>query len=193
MEDIKKTKLTTDHQADQEALLELGSWLGRRQAFGLVANRCTAADAECLKMMRDRAEYQKLGLNWEEFCQQKAGISRRHADRLIGQLEEFGSNYFRMAELMEISGDTYRLIAGAVSEDGLEYKGEKIPLTPGNRKQVMAAGEKLRENEGARTKPPPSAQAIHRRAGAIFDEAKALTGTERLVLIGPLPGFAKKL
>src|SRR5713226_7990184 len=169
MEDIKKTKLTTDDQPDQEALLELGSWLGRRQAFGLVANRCTAADAECLKVLRDSAEYKKLGLSWEEFCQQKAGISRRHADRLIGQLEEFGSNYFRMAELMDISGDTYRLIAGAVSEESLDYKGEKIPLTPGNRKQVIAAVGKLRENEAAKTKPQPSAQAIHRRVRTIFD------------------------
>jgi hypothetical protein len=32
--------------ADAEGLLTLGRWLGRRQAFGMIANRCTAADAE---------------------------------------------------------------------------------------------------------------------------------------------------
>src|SRR5258708_25728087 len=92
-------------------LLSLGTWLGRRQAFGMIANRCTAADAECLKAMRDSGEYKRLGLSWDDFCEKKAGISRRHAGRLIKHLEEFGSNYFRLSELMEISHATYRLIA----------------------------------------------------------------------------------
>jgi hypothetical protein len=77
-----------------EGMLTLGSWLGRHQAFGLIANRCTAADAECLKTMKDSGEYRKLGLTWEGFCKQHAGVSRVYADRLIGHLDEFGANYF---------------------------------------------------------------------------------------------------
>src|ERR1041385_2804274 len=128
---------------DANKMLELGSWLGRRQAFGMVANRCSAGDAECLKTLRDRGEYRRLGMNWEQFCQQKAGISRRHADRLISHLEEFGSNYFRLSELIEISEDTYRLIAGSVSDEGLAHNGEKIPLIPERRRQVQAAVEAI--------------------------------------------------
>jgi hypothetical protein len=71
---------------NQQSAIELGSWLGRHQAFDLIANRCSAADAECLKQMRDGAEYKRLGMTWEEFCEKHAGINRRHADRLIGHL-----------------------------------------------------------------------------------------------------------
>jgi hypothetical protein len=84
-------------------------------------------------------------MNWEEFCQRKAGISRRQADRLIAHLEEFGANYFRLSEFIEISGDTYRLIAGAVSEDGLEHNGRKIPLIPENRQEVLNVVEEIRQ------------------------------------------------
>src|SRR2546429_383262 len=37
----------------QEGLLNLGMWLGRHQAFGLIANQCSAGDAECLKIIRE--------------------------------------------------------------------------------------------------------------------------------------------
>jgi hypothetical protein len=32
-----------------EDALEVGTWLGRRQAFSIVAGRCSAADAQCLR------------------------------------------------------------------------------------------------------------------------------------------------
>ena len=118
--------------------------MGRHQAFGLMANRCSAADAECLKQMRDSGKYKELGMTWATFCQEKAGISRVSADRLINHLEEFGANYFRLSELMPISRETYRLIAGSVSEEGVEVDGKKIPMTRENRKRVMAAVESLR-------------------------------------------------
>jgi hypothetical protein len=40
-------------QVDGTALLEVGTWLGRHQAFGLIANKCSAADAACLRQIRD--------------------------------------------------------------------------------------------------------------------------------------------
>src|SRR5437588_13108903 len=113
--------------AGQEALLTLGTWLGRHQAFGLIANQCSAGDAECLKIMRENEVYKKLGLSWEEFCISHAGVSRVYADRLIHYLEEFGTNYFRIAELMQISADTYRLISDSVGDAGIEVNGETIP------------------------------------------------------------------
>jgi hypothetical protein len=46
--------------------------------------------------------------------------------------------------VIQISAETYRLIAGAVSEEGLEVDGQKIPLTHENRKKVLAAVERMR-------------------------------------------------
>src|SRR5450756_455042 len=98
----------SQNSQNKEALMNLGAWLGRHQAFGLIANRCSAADAECLKAIRDGGEYKQLGLTWEQFCGKHAGVSRVYADRQIHCLEEFGGNYFRFAEVMQISPETYR-------------------------------------------------------------------------------------
>jgi hypothetical protein len=176
---------------DPKEMMELGAWLGRHQAFGMIANRCSAADAECLKQMRDSGKYKEMGMTWATFCQERAGISRVSADRLINHLEEFGANYFRLSELMPISRETYRLIAGAVSEEGVEVDGKKIPMTRENRKRVMAAVESLR----GKVQPKSTADTIRRRVDAMVAELKTMepTGTERLTLIGALDEGARKL
>ena len=73
---------------DPKEMLELGAWLGRHQAFGLIANRCSAADAECLKQMRDSGKYKEMGMTWATFCQELAAVSRVSADLLINHLED---------------------------------------------------------------------------------------------------------
>jgi 7,8-dihydro-6-hydroxymethylpterin-pyrophosphokinase len=133
----------------EEAMLHLGTNLGRHQAFGLVASRCTAADAECLRSIRQSGQYKRLGLSWERFCSQRAGISRAYADRLIQHLEEFGANYFRLAELMDISASTYRLIAGAVTDEGIEIGGETVPIRPDTREKIAAAVDAARQRAKA--------------------------------------------
>ncbi len=125
--DDKTNESTPAVEAGQETLLNLGTWLGRHQTFGLIANQCSAGDAECLKILRENEEYKKLGLTGEEFCIGHAGVSRSYADRLIHYLEEFGTNYFRLAELMQISAETYRLVADSVGDAGMEVNGETIP------------------------------------------------------------------
>ena len=55
------------------AMLEAGTWIGRHQAFGLMASQYSAADAECLRQIRDNKHYRALGLTWEEFCSRHAG------------------------------------------------------------------------------------------------------------------------
>src|SRR5439155_18654488 len=120
----------------QETMMHLGAWLGRHQAFGMIASRCSAADAECLKAIRDGGEYKQLGLTWTEFCEQHAGVSRVQADRQIHYLEEFGAKYFRLSEVMQISPETYRLIGGAVRGGGRDLNGERIALGSGSRGKV---------------------------------------------------------
>ena len=160
----------------QEAMMNLGAWLGRHQAFGLIANRCSAADAECLKAIRDGGEYKQLGLTWEQFCTRHAGVSRVHAERQIHYLEEFGGNYFRFAEVMPISAETYRLIAGAVSDQGLECNGERIPLVRENRTKVAAAVTAIRAKAESRTTGKPLAAAVRKRLDALLDEAHVVAG-----------------
>ena len=182
-------------EMERTNLLDLGAWMGRRQAFGMIANRCSAADAECLKRMRDGNEYKKLGLSWAGFCRDHLGISRAFADRLIQHLDEFGANYFRIAELIPISAGTYRLLAGQVSDENLEVDGKRIPLKVENRKEVAAAVETLRARAKLTAAPAPSVETISRRLKSVFEDVKAatLTGHDRLMLLGMLEEGARRL
>jgi hypothetical protein len=63
--------------ADGGTLLALGTWLGRHQAFALLASKCSAADAECLREIHDNKYYKAIGLSWEEFCSRHAGVDRK--------------------------------------------------------------------------------------------------------------------
>ena len=163
--------------AGQGTFLNLGMWLGRHQAFGLIANQCSAGDAECLKIIRENEEYKKLGLSWEEFCIVHAGVSRVYADRLIHYLEEFGTNYFRLAELMQISADTYRLVSDSVSDAGMEINGETIPISRQNRRKILAAVRSARTNTQPRAARQPKVSSARKRIDGFFAEARAIAGT----------------
>jgi hypothetical protein len=184
-----------ENAQNKEALVNLGAWLGRHQAFGLIANRCSAADAECLKAIRDGGEYKQLGLTWEQFCTKHAGVSRVHAERQIHYLEEFGGNYFRFAEVMPISAGTYRLIAGAVSDQGLECDGERIPLVRQNRAKVAAAVTAIRAKAESGTTAKPLISAVRKRLDALLDEAHVVAGqaSGRVELIGLLEDASESL
>ena len=161
---------------NKEAVMNLGAWLGRHQAFGLIANRCSAADAECLKAIRDGGEYKQLGLSWEQFCTKHAGVSRVHAERQIHYLEEFGGNFFRFTEVMPISPGTYRLIAGAVSDQGLECDGERIPLVRENRGKVAAAVTAMRAKVENTRAGSTAIVGVRKRLDALLDEAHVVAG-----------------
>src|SRR3954463_12885720 len=102
---------------EHDSVLNLGKRLGRHQAFDLVAKRCSAADAETIKAIRDSGEYKELGLNWAQFCEQELGISKAFADRQIQNRELYGAAYFRISEVMQISGETFKMIEGSVKDD----------------------------------------------------------------------------
>ena len=90
--------------------LHLGTLLGRRQAFSIIAARCTAADAAALRDIRDARAYRSRSASFEEFCSKHLGISERHANRLIHYLKDFGPEYFELAQLTGISAAEYRAI-----------------------------------------------------------------------------------
>jgi hypothetical protein len=124
---------------------EIGLLLGRRQAFGVVAGRCTAAKVEQMRDIRDRKLYLGRASGWEEFCVKDLHISKGTANRMIRCLEEFGPTYFVLSELTEISPTTYRTIAPSIEEDKLRWNGEVIALIPENAGKVTAAVQEMRK------------------------------------------------
>ena len=126
-------------------VFELGTWVGRRQAFGLIANKCSATDAECLKQIRESKRYKSVEADWDEFCPRHLGLSRSHADRLIHQLEEFGTAYFALSQIVRIPESAYRAISGAVSGHSIEFKGETIPISHENGGRIAEVVALLRQ------------------------------------------------
>jgi hypothetical protein len=132
-------------EREPEALLELGKWVGRGQAFGMMGARASAAQAQVLKRIKDGAEYKTLGQTWEQFCEGHIGVSRATVDRIISNFEEFGAAYFNLANVMRISPTTYRVIAGAIDESTIELDGEKIAITKANSARIAEAVAALRK------------------------------------------------
>ena len=159
--------------------IEAGAWVGRQQAFAVIANKCSAAQALCLKQVRESQVFEKLGLSWEEFCKEYAGISRVQAERLIQQHEEFGDAYFRLSEIARISPETYRQIAGQVSDEGLEFDGGKLALIPENGPKIRAAIQTLRTQlKQAREASQPAVHGIVHlqvRLDALIEEISMMT------------------
>lgn len=129
--------------------VDLGKWLGRRQAFALVAGRCSAADAECIRKMREERNYRTLAPSWGEFCKQHLGISKAWADRIIQYLEEFGPAYFLLAQVARVTPEEYRRISGSVRGQALLHAGEEISIEAENAGRLAVAIEELRRVQKA--------------------------------------------
>lgn len=118
---------------------DIGRLLGRREALSAVAGRCTAAEAAQLREIRERKLYLGRAADWAEFCAQDLHMSKDSANRMIRNLEEFGPNYFVIAQLTQVSPATYRAIAPSVHDEALHHNGEAIALIPENAEKVAAA------------------------------------------------------
>jgi hypothetical protein len=130
--------------ADDAGLLELGFTLGQSHTFGLVAGRCSAAQAEGLRRLREEKLYKRCCQKWEDFCPMYLKMSRSEADRTIKLLEEFGPAYFELSQLTRISPETFRAIAPAIENGVLHHHGDAIPLNNENSRKVAAAVAEMR-------------------------------------------------
>jgi len=124
-------------------IYELGAWMGRKQALASMAGRCSAADAECLRQIRDQKRYRALNMSWEQFCTQRIGATHKTVDKIIRRLEEFGPAYFMLVQATGISDNDYRRIASSVKELNLLHAGEEIPIVAENAPKLAAAVEAL--------------------------------------------------
>jgi hypothetical protein len=138
--------------------LGLGTWLGRKQAFGLLAGRCSAADAECLRSMRDEKKYRSLGLNWETFCRTQIGISRVAAEKIIKQLEEFGPKFFELSAVVRITPEEYRRIAPSVTSEGVQHRGKLLEIAMHNAPALSEAVQELRQETAPAAQEPAAGE-----------------------------------
>jgi hypothetical protein len=163
---------------DAAATFDLGTWIGRGQAFSLVANHCSAAQAECLARIRNDGLYKALNLTWDDFCTQHTGAGRAHADEIIRRLEEFGAAYFRLSEIVRISPQSYRAMQDKVKGDAIEIGGESIPITPENapriRQAIAALRAELSNTQAAQARYSLGITQILARVDACFDDMSAL-------------------
>jgi len=125
---------------------DVGTWVGRKQAFALMAGRCSAADADILSKIRDEKLFLPVEKTWEDFCVKRIGLSRSYVDRIIRQHKELGPDFSKLNCFTRIKPAEYRLIAGAVTQDGLAYGGEVIALEPENSTKLAEAVEALRRD-----------------------------------------------
>ncbi len=124
--------------------LNLGEWLGRRQAYSLMAGTCSAADAKCLHEIREDKAYKRLGLTWEQFCKERIGLSRSKADEVIRQYREFGPAYFTLHQITGITAEEYRAIRGAIEDGSLRHAGDAIPIAAEHAPRLLEAVRELR-------------------------------------------------
>jgi len=159
--------------AEAAGSFELGGVLGQRKAFGLIAGRCSAAEAAAIRRIREDRLYQASKLHWDRFCQVHLGMSRTQADRLIRYLEEFGPDYFELTQLTRVSAEAYRAIAPAVKDGHIHWRSDAIALLPENSEKVAAAVAALREAARAETRPaapkdtPAAADSLEARVEAL--------------------------
>ncbi|MGB9457620.1 MAG: hypothetical protein WCB12_16340 [Bryobacteraceae bacterium] len=130
----------------------LDQWLGRREAFGAMAGRCSAAEIECIRRIRNQKLYRAHSRNWNEFCDKQLGASRRTVDLSIALFDELGPAYFHLAQLVHITPAEYRQIAPRIDAEGLDAGGEATPLVPENRARIAAIIGEVRHK--ARKAPP---------------------------------------
>ena len=174
--------------------IDAAAWVGRQQAFAVIASKASAAQAQCLKQVKGDRLFEKLGITWEEFCLSHVGLSRQSADRLIQQYEEFGEAYFKLSELARISPQTFRQIADSVDDETITMNGEEIALVPENAPASapgwMPSAPRPRE---ARRRTEPALMELRMRSDALLDEAlRRVSPTMPTVLRDPLKNLAKE-
>ncbi|HUB81642.1 MAG TPA: hypothetical protein VMB03_22745 [Bryobacteraceae bacterium] len=152
-----------DPTADLASALELGIALGQTNAFGLVAGRCSAAQAEGIRRLREQKLYKGSIERWDDFCPKYLKMSRAEADRIIRLLEEFGPAYFELSQLTRVSPESYRAIAPHIENGVLHYNGETIELNAENSQRVAAAVTEMRH-------------AIPKKTSALDDVTQELNG-----------------
>ena len=161
-------------RAEDVQLMELGFTLGQNHTFGLLAGRCSAAQAQGIRRLREEKQYKRCCEKWEDFCPRYLKMSRGEADRIIRHLEEFGPAYFELSQLIRISVETFRAIAPAVSDGVLHHKGEAIPINNENSRKVVAAVAEMRSALPKKSAEPTQAEDLKQQIHSLAERCVAM-------------------
>src|SRR5579864_8171993 len=126
--------------------LDLGLVLGQNQTFGLLAGRCSAAQAATLHRLKKEGKFTRVSPTWRDFCSRYLRMSGSEADRIIQYWEEFGPGYFDLAQLIRISPKVYRALAPSIQDGVLHSNGDAIGLSVENSRQLTEAVAELRRS-----------------------------------------------
>ena len=162
-----------EERSAMEDAFDIGTWVGRKQAFAVVAGRCSAADAEILLEIREKKLFRAIAQTWEEFCVERLGLTRGYVDRIIRLFKELGPEYVKLSCFTRIKPAEYRRIAGAITDDGLSYHGEVIALESENAPRLAEAVEALRRDWIREGDPVDPVKEAFAKAGKAMKSAVA--------------------
>lgn len=166
-----------ERENNVEDVLTLGAWIGRNQAFSLMAGRCTVAEIECLVEVHDKKLYAAVAATWDAYCE-KLGIHRTTADRLMRRHKQQGPRIARLNCFARIKPAEYSLFAAVLTDEGLVYQGEVIPVEAENAPRLAQAVEAIRQE--AKPEPVPVDRAAESFAKAERSLQTALAEFSRL-------------
>ena len=147
--------------------LSVERWVGRREAFGMIAGRCSAADAECLRQIRNQKLYLEVAPNWDEFCRVHLKGSRKKFDTAIRQLDQHGPQFFPATQMMRLTEAEYVTLKDHFTEEGLRHKGEIIAWLPENSERIAEAAGELRAIGAPKTAKKSSFETLVERFQAL--------------------------
>ena len=128
-------------------MFEVGKIIGQIQTLGFIGAQCSGGQAELLKRIKASGAHKNLNQTWDRFCEERIGMSRPTADRIIADFDEFGIRYFSMKQVVQISAARYRLVAGSVSEAGIEIEGETVAFTKANAARIREAIDSIEKDK----------------------------------------------
>jgi len=131
---------------------DLGTWIGRREAFSVMAGKARAAEVECIRKIRDEKLYLAKSPDWATFCQCFLGASKSHVNSEIRYLEIFWPQYFELGRITHVPPDVFRAIKENVTLQGVNLDGELIPLSTENSQRLSAAVAELRRRAEEETR-----------------------------------------
>ena len=147
------------------------AWIGRQQAFAMIAHKCSEHQAQCLKHLRDGRIFESYKLSWDDFCETQLGLNRTTANRIIERYEEFGAAYFKLAALAKLPAEVFRRIADSVDGDTIEIDGQPIPIDEAHAPQIRAHIQSLRVALRAeKQRTDPSLQELRSRLNNLITE-----------------------
>ncbi|HUB78342.1 MAG TPA: hypothetical protein VMB03_06075 [Bryobacteraceae bacterium] len=155
-------------------VFEIGALVGERRTLSKLAGGCSAADAECLRKIRNSKQYLAKAKTWDEFCPKYLGMSRVSADRLIRHLEEFGPESFATMQQLGLSTREYRLLAPRMEGKTLLLEGESVEMVPENGPKIHAALREIRQP--AEKSPEERFSSLAGQCRQIVSEFRALCG-----------------